>query len=172
MKQFLAAIIAALPFWCTAQPSVTHTVPRQVAVFISSECPISQKYIATLNEIYRKYGDEPSLQWQFVLTDKIKRKELQAFVREYNVGFPLVKDDSRNSWSAQFMASVTPQVVIKDDEVLYSGAIDNWFYGLGQYRQVITEHYFIDALDRVLNGEIPSIRQTEAVGCPIAKLPR
>ncbi len=170
MKNFLAATIIALPFLCFAQATV-GTQTRQVAVFISIECPISQKYIATLNNIHQKYGGEPSLDWQFIVTDKISNKELRTFIKEYDVRFPIRKD-KKNTQSRQFMASVTPQVVIKNHEVLYSGAIDNWFFGLGKYRQVITEHYFTDALDQVLKGQTPSIRQTEAVGCPIAKLSR
>lgn len=168
MKNIFVAIALALPVLCTAQG--TEALSRKdIAVFISTECPISQKYIATLNQIYLMYGDEPSLRWQFIVTDNITKKTLKAFVHEYNVKFPLVREDRHGSAAEHFAASVTPQVVIKSDEILYSGAINNWFYGLGQYRQVITENYLIDAIEQLLKGKVPTIQQTEAVGCPISK---
>jgi len=168
MKKLCIAIAACLPLLCSAQRG-TPGSPRQVAVFLSSECPISQKYISVLNKIYKEYGNNPSLQWRFIITDDISSRNLRAFVEEFNVEFPVQKDDNKRTITRDFMASVTPQVVIKGKEILYSGAIDNWFFELGQYRQVVTENYFTDALDQVLDGRAPSIKETEPVGCPIAK---
>jgi len=144
--------------------------PKEVAIFLACECPISQKYVSTLNELYLQYNKESNLKWHFIIPDRIKQRDLDQFVKEYNVRFPLERDTRRHKMVGKFQPDVTPQAVILDDNrVLYSGAVDNWFYGLGQYRQVITEHYFKDALDAVLRGEQPPIQKTEAVGCPIAR---
>jgi hypothetical protein len=169
MKYACIAIAISLPFMCSAQRASVPVPSTQVAVFISSECPISQKYVAVLNKIYQEYGGNPSLDWRFVVTDDITKKELRSFVDEYNIEFPVQRDE-RRAMIKSFGPSVTPQVVIKSNYILYSGAIDNWFYGLGQYRQVVTENYLTDALDNLLNGRVPPIQRTEAVGCPIAKL--
>jgi hypothetical protein len=166
----LAAIL--FPLICSAQKTAVENAPKQVAVFLSCDCPISQKYIASLNAIYAEYGNKPGLEWHFIVPGKISKKELREFVKEYDVRFPIQADGEKQKITRSFNATVTPQVVIRENEILYSGAIDNWFYSLGQYRQVTTEHYLTDALDQVLRGEVPVVRITEAVGCPIAKLSR
>jgi hypothetical protein len=69
----------------------------------------------------------------------------------------------------KFGVTITPEVVVADasGQVLYQGAIDNWFYELGRYRQFITEHYLTDALDAIAAGKPVPVTRTEAVGCLI-----
>src|SRR5689334_9045997 len=140
-----------------------------VAVFLACDCPISQKYVPVLNEIYEKYRTYPALEWSFIVPGRVSKREVKSFIDEYDVRFPLRRDRSSGKEVTSSNAEVTPQVVMRSDHILYSGAIDNWFYELGQYRQVITEHYMTDALDQILAGGSPAIQQTKAVGCPIAK---
>ena len=139
-------------------------------MFIACECPISQKYIVTLNELYSQYSGQSQLRWRFIVPERVTKQELREFVKEYQVKFPIERDSRRHAIVQKFNADVTPQVVmLRENDVLYSGAIDNWFYGLGQYRQIITENYLKDALEAVLNGKTPSVKKTDAVGCPIAR---
>jgi hypothetical protein len=172
MKTLCFYVVILLSLACSGQTPSVGSSPMQVAVFLACECPISQKYVATLNAIYAGYGSKPELEWHFIITGKISRKELREFVREYDVRFPIEIDGGKQKITRSFNATVTPQVIIRENEILYSGAIDNWFYSLGQYRQVTTEHYLTDALDQLLRGELPIVRTTEAVGCPIAKQSR
>jgi len=69
--------------------------------------------------------------------------------------------------SKKFNATVTPEVFVlnEKDQVLYHGAIDNWFYKLGQNRIEITEHYLDDAVGQALNQQ-PIIRPyIKPIGC-------
>jgi hypothetical protein len=164
MRLILTCLIAA-----TLGIAQGQSRPKEIAVFLACECPISQKYVATLNELYKQYGSEPLLKWHFIVPGHVGNDEVQTFIKEYDVRFPLTQDRRMNMVES-FHANVTPQVVIVDGKtILYSGAIDNWFYGLGQYRQVITENYLDDALTAILAGKKPSIQRTEAIGCPIAE---
>jgi hypothetical protein len=52
---------------------------------------------------------------------------------------------------------------------IYRGAIDNWFFALGKYRNETTEHYLENAIQAMLDSRLPEIRKTEAVGCFIEK---
>jgi hypothetical protein len=140
----------------------------EVGVFISPDCPISQKYIARLNTIYLTYRDKPQIRWTFIIPEKLSKKKVQDFAAEFDVKFPLKADDRRRSITRSFGATVTPQVIVKQNKVVYRGAIDNWFYELGHYRQKTTQHYLIDVLESVLRNEDPAIQQTEAIGCPIS----
>lgn len=140
----------------------------EVAVFLAFDCPISQKYIPTLNKWYEQYKDNTFIEWVFVVPGSASPEIQQEFVKEYSVQFP-IRMDPKYALVKSYAASVTPEVVIRTENVVYRGAIDNWFYDLGQYRQSVTETYAADALRAVLLGEVPSIRQTDAIGCPIPK---
>ena len=142
----------------------------EVAVFIALDCPISQKYISTLNDIYLKYKNRDQFKWSFIVPGKGSKKKIKAFINEYDVKFPLKADGAMLRRTKYFKASVTPEVVMmKYDKMIYRGAIDNWFYELGRYRSIINEHYLIDALESVLNNKEPVIKETQAIGCFIQK---
>lgn len=138
----------------------------EVAVFLGLECPISQKYIYRLNDIYKKYENVNSLKWSFIIPEDVKEKKIKEFSKEYNVIFPVASDDHTLSKTKYFGATVTPQVIIKENgKTIYIGAIDNWFYELGRYRSQTTENYLVDALEAIISNKEPLIKETKAFGC-------
>lgn len=144
----------------------------EVAVFLGLECPISQKYIYRLNDIYKKHENVNSLKWSFIIPGNVEDEKIKEFTKEYNAIFPIVSDDHRLSRTKYFGATVTPQVIImQNGKTLYSGAIDNWFYELGRYRSQTTEHYLIDALEAITNNKEPVLKETKAFGCFIEMTP-
>lgn len=139
----------------------------QVAVFLAYDCPISQKYIPAINKLYKEYRATPGFEWFFVVPGKRDRRAYESFVKEYAVQFPLTHDPKLRLVRS-FGATVTPEVVIRKQNIVYRGAIDNWFYELGKYRHNVTEQYLADALLAVVHGNLPAITETKAIGCPIA----
>lgn len=142
-----------------------------VVIFLSEDCPISQKYIPTLNTIQRKYHDN-AVRIHAIIPGKIKRSELAKFKEEYEITFPITFD--KNYRMVQLLsATTTPEVFMFDKklDLKYRGAIDNWFYELGGYRQDVTEDYLIDSIDALLAGGEPKNPTTLAVGCLI-QMPR
>jgi hypothetical protein len=157
--QLMATAVVAQEEPCEPCRSIT------VSVFFGLDCPISQKYVPRLNELVKTNA---SFRWEFLIPAEVKRKEISAFRKEYQPGFDLVIDPSMKQ-TMKFGVTVTPEVVVADaaGQVLYQGAIDNWFYELGRYRQFITEHYLTDALDAIAAGKPVPVTRTEAVGCLI-----
>lgn len=170
MKQFrliLLAFALGNP-WAAFNQKLNQVC--EVAVFIGLDCPISQKYIAKVNDIYRTHRDQPSLEWHFIVPGPIAKKRIKNFQKEYGVTFPIEPDNNKLRKTKHFNATVTPEVVIlRDGKILYKGAIDNWFYELGSYRSQPTEHYLVDAIESILKNQEPSIKETEAIGCFIQK---
>lgn len=103
-----------------------------------------------------------------IVPGKVNPNEVKTFVEEYAIKFP-VSIDRDFTDVRRFQATITPEAILIDrqGQVLYQGAIDNWFFDLGKYRQRVTEHYLQDAIDAALHGKTPIIRKTEAVGCII-----
>lgn len=138
-----------------------------VVVFLGLECPISQKYVPALNALANAYSGK-DVRLRAVVPGKVKKSELRRFIREYRPAFP-VSVDRKYGWVAALKATVTPEAFVLDDRshVRYRGAIDDWFFELGGYRKAAGQTYLADAIDAVMRGENPAVKETNALGCSI-----
>ncbi|MTI38517.1 redoxin domain-containing protein [Fulvivirga lutimaris] len=138
-----------------------------IYIFLAPDCPISLKYINTLREMDSIFHKEVAFIGLFPKT--YSTNQMEEFRKEYNINFDILIDDN-NNFINKFNISVTPEVLlIKNDKVLYQGAINNWFYALGKNRAKPTEHYLIDAISLTLANEKVEVAKTEAIGCIISK---
>ena len=141
-----------------------------VLLFIDRECPISQKYGATIRQLYQKFQQEKvEMIAVYPLTDMTPALA-EKFARTYQYTFPQLIDN-KQALTAALGAEVTPEAFLVDAQgkVIYHGAIDNWFYALGRYRKVITENYLEDAITAYLKHEPLAVPETRAIGCFIGQ---
>ena len=161
-------ILAALQL--PGQPRKCH-IPKageiSVVIFLAVDCPISQKYIPVLTSIHEKYKNSHVTLQSFV-PGNASRRTVNTFRQEFEIPF-YVNRDSEYECVKALAANVTPEVFVFDSsgDLRYRGAIDNWFYDLGEYRKEATEHYLTDAIDALISEEKPATVNTHAVGCPI-----
>jgi thiol-disulfide isomerase/thioredoxin len=136
-------------------------------VFLGVECPISQKYIPTLNELTK---NQQQLNIVGVFSGDLSSEDLSQFTHQYKVNFEVIPDPNFKL-ANRYSAAVTPEVFLVDKggEVLYSGAIDNWFVSLGRNRLAPSEYYLLDALISLLEGREVEVSQTPAIGCFIER---
>ncbi len=137
-----------------------------ILMFLSPECPLCKNYASTLREIAsaaRKHNitivaavsgtfyDEPSI---------------VRYLEHFCLDMPVLKDPEFKL-SKYYKATTTPEACLinKDGELMYRGAIDNWAISLGQKRQVITDHYLIDAIAAFAEGRPINPKTTKPVGC-------
>ena len=144
-----------------------------VLIFLSAECPISQKYAPILRGMQEQ---SPKVKFIVVFTKWDKAEAIKSYLNEYplltNTKYPItVLRDKKNGLINEINAKITPEAFLfnKDGVLKYRGAIDNWFYALGKYRPEASENYLKDALDSVLKNEPIKIKQTDAIGCIIEK---
>jgi len=137
-------------------------------VFLSTECPLSQKYTLPLKQLEKKYaGDEVKFIGVFPGAN-VSDTSIKSFSEEYDLDFALLRDE--NLELTHFLnATITPEVFVLDNKgnVIYSGAIDNWFAEVGKKREVVTEHYLDDALGSLITEKEIKVKKTIAVGCII-----
>lgn len=138
-----------------------------VLVFLGTECPICIKYTRTLNELTKKY---PELAWIGVFNRWEDSLAVRTFIKEYSLPFQIVLDQ-RHDLIRSLDARVTPEVFLlnKKAQILYRGAIDNWFFDLGKRRSVVTEHYLKDAIEAIQTGNPITVKTTKPVGCVFGK---
>lgn len=171
MKRFILSVcslLSLLPVFGQNQPCYQNSRQSKVniLIFLAVDCPISQKYIPKLNSIQQIYSQGVSI--TAIVPGKIEKSEQEKFVEEYNLAFPL-EVDKNYQCVKHLSAKVTPEVFVFDQQQVlrYRGAIDNWFYDLGEYRTNSTQDYLIDAIESLLAGKLPKIDKTSALGCYI-----
>ncbi|MBL7791843.1 MAG: redoxin domain-containing protein [Saprospiraceae bacterium] len=136
-----------------------------VVIMLDAECPICQKYTLTLRELEARY---PKTAFVGVFTKWNDDEAITSFARQYELKLPLLQD-SRHRLVRALKATTTPEVFLFDPRgtLQYRGAIDNWFYGLGNYRPHITEYYLEDALKALYEGKAAPVKVTRPIGCII-----
>jgi hypothetical protein len=137
-----------------------------VFVFLATDCPLSQSYTLTLNQLDTQFHSDDVGFYAVFSGSRVTSAAVDDFVRAYKINFPSVRD-SDLKLAHFFGATKTPEVFSVDPKgnVFYKGAIDNWAPELGQHRTVITEHYLSDALNNFLAHRTVQVQQTNAVGC-------
>ena len=140
-----------------------------VFIFMSPECPLSENYSKTIKELSAEYADK-NVRFYIVFPGVFyPRPQIEVFIEKYLLPTEMVIYDPDHLFKEYFSATITPEAFLTDvtGTILYHGAIDNWAITLGKQRQVITEHYVIDAVDSALKNEKIKTKKTRAVGCII-----
>jgi hypothetical protein len=138
----------------------------KVYFFLATTCPISQQYTAYIQQ-FTQHANEKNIEVVLVFPAKnSSKKEVQSFLHQYQLSAPM-RIDKHFKLAKQLNATVTPEVFLMNekDEVLYHGAIDNWYYSLGQNRVHITEHYLDDAVTQAINNQTVLRPFVKPVGC-------
>jgi hypothetical protein len=166
MNLFLCVFFYLVTGFTTYSSSSIHNEvanPVKTYIFMSVECPISQKYIYRLNELNKLY---PDMNIVGLFQENTSEVDLSDFKQRFNVDFPLVFDKDHRL-ALKYKVEITPEVFLVDryDRVLYSGAIDNWFISLGRNRKEASEHYLEEAFLSIKRGTEVKPKKTKAVGC-------
>lgn len=162
--------IIAVPV--VGQEEISGTPPKklQVYFFLDPACPISQQYtveIKRLNTLYQKEDIEMSMIFPFSGQKNFK-KSTKEFINTYQLKIPS-KIDKNLEITNKLQATVTPEAFLIENEtqILYHGAIDDWYYALGKNRKEATAHYLEDAIKATIQNK-PILKTYEkAVGCLI-----
>jgi peroxiredoxin len=132
-------------------------------ILMAHDCPICQQYTGKFRELAQIEG----LSVVGIAPSEGETKEsARAFAAKYKFDFPILLD-SHQMLTHILKAKVTPEVFLfnQTGDLLYRGKIDNWFYELGKYRNVVTEHYLDDAIAAALAGKAINPNKTEPIGC-------
>lgn len=141
-------------------------------VFISSECPISRRYVPELN---RLAASEPAnvVAVYGVLSDaSVSRAQAAKFVKEFGVEFPVLLDTS-GDLTAIFAPTHVPQAfaVRASGELAYRGRIDDLYADVDQRRTQATEKDLLAAMTAIATDAQVPVSRTETVGCRFENSP-
>lgn len=143
-----------------------------IVIFTCNHCPFSvanEDRIIALDQKYKSLGYpviaiNPNNPKSYP-ADNFENMKIRA--KEKGFTFPYLVDKGQKVYP-QYGATKTPHVYVlqktKDgNRVEYIGAIDN----SARDANAATEHYVQDAVEALLKGDVPKIRETKAIGCSI-----
>lgn len=142
-----------------------------VLLFIRTDCPISNRYAPTIQELSARYAAHAA----FFLIYPIKSEtpeQIRKHIQDYGYHLPALRDPDLTLARAS-QVSITPEVAVFSParKLLYHGRIDDWYVEFTRARHAPTTHDLVDVLDAAISGKPLSTASAPAVGCYIPGLP-
>ena len=137
-------------------------------IFVSTECPISNGYIKTLNELDAKLANTVNGAEVFgVVSDPtVTRTQVEKHFAEFKAEFPVLFDASGLLAQVLKPTHVPESFVLdRDGKVVYRGAIDNSWEAIGRRRPMAENEFLSDAIKSASDGKPVAIAETKPVGC-------
>jgi len=141
-----------------------------VLVFVSTDCPLSNRYVPELKRMESAYRARGVAFYAVQGDATVAVEEVRRHAKEFAYTFPYLLDPSE-SLAAYTGATTTPEVAVLSPhgELLYLGRIDNRLEEFGQERVQVTQFDLRDTLDAVLAGKPVPHPRTKALGCAITR---
>ncbi len=151
------------PWWLLAPPPAQF----DLLFFISSDCPISNRYAPAIVRMCRDYQPR-GVRCFTIYPDLTDARTIVRHRQEYGLGtIPAILDRDYRLVRA-VGPRVTPEAAIYSAAGrLYRGRIDNLYIDVGRSRRAATRNDARLALDEALAGRAITMPETEAVGCVI-----
>jgi hypothetical protein len=168
-SRLFAILFAACAVLCAPAKSPLDAKTKVIVfVFVSSECPISNKFMPELERLAHKFSTN-DLSFTLVYPNA---SDTEANIRKHREEFKLSGNflrDAKHELVKKAGATVTPEAAVFDEmrNVVYRGRVNDQFLALGKGRPQATQHDLEDAIVAVLRGSKPKQPRTEAVGCSI-----
>jgi hypothetical protein len=148
----------------THQSTLSIDNKLNIVFFISPTCPISQIKTFDVNNIVinRKINTIGVIPKNMISS----RKEIRKYKRNYKPEFK-IKYDRKNTYYNIFRPIVVPEVfLIRENIILYSGAIDNEYEDIGKKNKITDKLYLEEAINGSMTNTIFQ-KRIEPVGCII-----
>ena len=158
-----------LPLSVLAAPfSLKSDAKLVVLIFISSECPISNKLAPEIERLSHKFPtNEVSFNLVYPNASDTDAK-ISAHRRDYHLTANFLRDP-QHELVKKAGATVTPEAAVFDANrnLAYRGRINDRVLALGKDRPQATQNDLEDAITALLAGKNPKHTRTEAIGCYI-----
>ncbi len=141
-----------------------------VVVFLSTECPISNGYIPTLNQLAADFAERGVKVIGINSNDGPSLHDLRAHRKEFAISFPVVKDAGAVVADAM-QATHCPHAAVLDvkGKVRYLGRVDDRYSRRGGAATDVQRFDLGIALEEVLADKSVTVDRTKVIGCPIMR---
>jgi len=175
---FLLVIAASI----TAEPLVDFKLPdgigaihpaaewqrnrAVVLLFISSDCPISNRYAPAINALVKEYVPANTAFYAVQSDPDITAEAARQYAQDYGFQFPVLLDPYQTI-ASRYGVLVTPTAVVVSGrgDLLYRGRIDDRAVDLGKWRNTARKQDLRDAIASVLVNKPVGQPFPDAIGC-------
>ena len=136
-----------------------------------NKCPIVRNALSDLKAVRNKYEDKKIKFLMINSNLQDKREAILAEADEFDIDFPILKDDAQLVAEALQLYRTAEAIVLdpKSWTVQYRGPINDRV-GYESQRDDAMNHYLADAIDAQLNGTPVAESQIKTMGCLIKRL--
>jgi hypothetical protein len=149
------------------------TTKAHVFVFVSVECPISNRYAPEVRRLYDRFSSQ-GVAFSLVYPNPVEPvAAIRRHLKDYSYPMRALRDPRHDLVKAAG-ATITPEAAVFDRQgaLVYRGRIDDRYVSLGLERPVATRKDLDEALTDLLAGKPARQATAPAVGCFIADFVR
>lgn len=146
--------------------------PATVLLFVSTHCPISNRYAPTMRELAAAWRARGVATWLVYPDPDDDAAAIAAHQAEHALALPSVRDPEQRLVAAAGVR-VTPEAAVFERGAAapaYRGRIDDRVVEFGKLRATASAHELREAVDAVLDGRTPAPAGGPAIGCYISDL--
>ena len=137
-----------------------------LVAFICNHCPVAQAYETRLNRFAKRFAESKRVAFVAINSSIEESESIDAMkkrAKQQGFRFPYLRDPEQKVARA-FGATVTPHLFVLDQNrrIAYMGAFDDNFV-----EDRVEEHYVADAVDALLSGRRPEVKESRQRGCEI-----
>ncbi len=139
-----------------------------VFIFISTDCPISNRYAPEIRRVEEQFARSGVRFWLVYADADTSSDAIRKHVKEYHLPQQVLRDP-RQTLVRLAQARVTPEgaVFLPGGRLVYHGRIDNRYADLGKERPEATQHDLEEVLKAIVQGKPVPFSTGKAVGCYI-----
>lgn len=168
-------VLSSLPLDLAGQavdPFDTSDADASVFLFISSECPVSNRLAPEIRRIQATFADRSVAFWLVYPDPKDSPERIRAHVEEYGYFHAGLLRDPEHALVASTGVRRTPEVAVFNARggLVYRGRVNDRFVEFGKTRPAATTNDLESALEATLAGRSVAVAETEAIGCYISDL--
>ena len=144
-----------------------------VLLFVSTDCPISNRYAPDVRKLYDTYKKDGVVFWLVYPNPADAVSDIRDHLKSFSYPGTALRDP-KHDLVKRAGATITPEAVVYDGKgnLTYRGRIDDRYSAVGISRATAARHDLQDAIASTVAGKPIRQRLTQAVGCYIADFVR
>jgi thiol-disulfide isomerase/thioredoxin len=142
-----------------------------VFLFIRTDCPISNRYAPTIQELAGRYSERAAFFLVYPIASETP-EQIRRHLQEYGYHLPALRDPDL-VLAREGQVSITPEAAVfsaDKKKLLYHGRIDDWYVEFGRARRAPTTHELASTIESAIAHKPVAATDTPAVGCFIPGL--
>ena len=139
-----------------------------VFIFISTDCPISNRYAPEIRRVEEAFARSGVRFWLVYADADTSSDAIRKHIKDFHLPQQALRDP-RQTLVRLAQARVTPEgaVFLPGGRLVYHGRIDNRYADLGKERPQATQHDLEEVLKAIVQGKPVPYSTAKAVGCYI-----